>query len=147
MGDYHFYFVLASVYTLLSLASIVLCPIIFSRKCRSPVGGFLLGLFLGVFGLLVALAVPSLAQDGAANTRRQARLHATLDNPTVAASAWVPDAGSLLPPTSVTSRPAHVASGWYADPKGSPRVRWWDGRNWTPTVRDPGTTTDIHDPM
>ena len=27
--------------------------------------------------------------------------------------------------------------GWYADPSGAPRQRWWDGANWTEHLHDP----------
>jgi hypothetical protein len=37
--------------------------------------------------------------------------------------------------TSDTQGPA-IPAGWYADPSGAPRVRWWDGAQWTERYRD-----------
>ena len=30
-------------------------------------------------------------------------------------------------------------SGWYPDPSGTPRSRWWDGTQWTENYHDPAT--------
>lgn len=38
--------------------------------------------------------------------------------------------------TESTGNFAHPA-GWYADPAGSPRQRWWDGTRWTEDLHDP----------
>lgn len=27
-----------------------------------------------------------------------------------------------------------IPPGWYADPKGLPTLRWWDGRQWTSSI-------------
>jgi hypothetical protein len=35
----------------------------------------------------------------------------------------------------VTSRPEAPAAGWYPDPKGGVRLRWWDGADWTDRFR------------
>lgn len=34
---------------------------------------------------------------------------------------------------------APVPAGWYADPAGSPRSRWWDGTQWTDHYQEPYT--------
>ena len=33
----------------------------------------------------------------------------------------------------------NVAPGWYPDPAGTPRTRWWDGAQWTEHFYDPAT--------
>jgi hypothetical protein len=34
-------------------------------------------------------------------------------------------------------------SGWYPDPTGSARLRWWDGTDWTDTFRPPPTVGEL----
>jgi uncharacterized protein DUF2510 len=34
-----------------------------------------------------------------------------------------------------------VAAGWHRDPSGRHEHRWWDGRQWTPSVADGGATS------
>lgn len=36
-----------------------------------------------------------------------------------------------------TPAPRAHPPGWYADPMGSPRQRWWDGTRWTDDLHDP----------
>ena len=36
-----------------------------------------------------------------------------------------------------TPDPTAHQAGWYADPMGSPRQRWWDGQKWTDDLNDP----------
>lgn len=36
---------------------------------------------------------------------------------------------------SLTRASAPVAQGWYPDPTGGRRARWWDGEEWTPHVQ------------
>jgi len=36
-----------------------------------------------------------------------------------------------------TPAPRAHPPGWYADPMGSPRQRWWDGTRWTDELHDP----------
>ncbi len=38
--------------------------------------------------------------------------------------------------TDSTGNPS-MQPGWYADPAGSPRQRWWDGAAWTEHLHDP----------
>lgn len=40
----------------------------------------------------------------------------------------------LAPPTTIQTPPTSAPAGWYADPQGYPRLRYFDGRWWTPTV-------------
>jgi hypothetical protein len=37
----------------------------------------------------------------------------------------------------------HAAPGWYPDPAGGPRPRWWDGRGWTDQLGQPGQAAAI----
>jgi hypothetical protein len=34
-------------------------------------------------------------------------------------------------------------AGWYPDPSGSARLRWWDGTDWTDTFRPPPTVSEL----
>jgi hypothetical protein len=34
-------------------------------------------------------------------------------------------------------------AGWYPDPSGSARLRWWDGSDWTATFRPPPTPSEL----
>ena len=34
-------------------------------------------------------------------------------------------------------------AGWYPDPSGSARLRWWDGSDWTATYRPPPTASEL----
>ena len=34
-------------------------------------------------------------------------------------------------------------AGWYPDPTGSARLRWWDGTDWTDTFRPPPTVGEL----
>ena len=36
-----------------------------------------------------------------------------------------------------------VAAGWYPDPAGSARSRWWDGTQWTEHYYDPATGVPV----
>lgn len=62
----------------------------------------------------------------------------------------------------MTDSPAPRAHppGWYADPMGSPRQRWWDGSRWTDDLHDPtlevygvaapavlGANTPVYNPL
>jgi uncharacterized RDD family membrane protein YckC len=51
------------------------------------------------------------------------------------AGTFVVRAGSVPPPEerplAVDAPPASAAAGWYADPRGEDRLRYWDGQNWT----------------
>lgn len=38
-----------------------------------------------------------------------------------------------------------VAAGWYPDPAGSPRSRWWDGTQWTEHFYDASTGVPVAD--
>lgn len=70
--------------------------------------------------------------------------HERLVQQTVDAAAAPSAADAASPPSAVANPPAAVASspaaaarppgaplGWYLVP-GTPRIRWWDGRRWTP---------------
>ncbi|MFC5929676.1 DUF2510 domain-containing protein [Cryobacterium melibiosiphilum] len=61
---------------------------------------------------------------------------------------------------SDTPAPRAHPPGWYADPMGSPRQRWWDGTRWTDDLHDPalevygvsapavlGPTTPVYNPL
>jgi len=37
----------------------------------------------------------------------------------------------------------HVPAGWYPDPEGGPRPRWWDGSQWTAQYADPTPASAI----
>lgn len=37
-------------------------------------------------------------------------------------------------------------AGWYPDPAGSPRQRWWDGSSWTESLRDAPAATPVTPP-
>jgi hypothetical protein len=54
-------------------------------------------------------------------------------------AAWMPSAALPVAATSSTAAWAGVphqgpAAGWYADPSGQARLRWWDGSTWTGNV-------------
>jgi hypothetical protein len=34
-------------------------------------------------------------------------------------------------------------AGWYPDPRGTSRLRWWDGTDWTDTFRPPPTAGEL----
>jgi hypothetical protein len=34
-------------------------------------------------------------------------------------------------------------AGWYPDPRGTARLRWWDGTDWTDTFRPPPTVGEL----
>ena len=40
----------------------------------------------------------------------------------------------------MTSTP-NIPAGWYADPAGGPRLRWWDGTAWTEHFQEPYSAT------
>jgi hypothetical protein len=40
----------------------------------------------------------------------------------------------------MTNSNAPIPAGWYADPAGSPRSRWWDGTQWTEHFQEPYTS-------
>ena len=46
------------------------------------------------------------------------------------APATIAPAATAPAPTALTEQPA----GWYADPRGQARLRWWDGSAWTEHV-------------
>ena len=46
--------------------------------------------------------------------------------------------------TAAVTNDRVVPAGWYADPSGSPAVRWWDGTQWTDHVAHPSAPQ--HDP-
>lgn len=58
---------------------------------------------------------------------------------TVAASPAVAAWGSGAPvePPATVPAPAGPPPGWYPDPAGSPRLRWWDGGGWSEHLHDP----------
>ena len=35
-------------------------------------------------------------------------------------------------------------AGWYPDPEGGSRLRWWDGTDWAPDYRAPPTPSELH---
>jgi hypothetical protein len=85
-------------------------------------GAIALGALLAVIGLVLLIV-------GLVRGRR----------PAVAPSpASAP--GSLAPPPAAPSvavqapAPAATPQGWYGDPKGEARLRWWDGQQWTDYV-------------
>ncbi|KQQ05377.1 MULTISPECIES: DUF2510 domain-containing protein [unclassified Rathayibacter] len=44
-------------------------------------------------------------------------------------------------PTNGGGAPSGPRAGWYPDPAGSPRQRWWDGSGWTESLRDAPVAT------
>jgi hypothetical protein len=36
------------------------------------------------------------------------------------------------------------SAGWYPDPQGATRLRWWDGEDWAPQYRAPPTPSELH---
>jgi hypothetical protein len=50
----------------------------------------------------------------------------------------------------MTSDSAGPPPGWYADPSGSPALRWWDGTAWTEHLSQPAVgvaSDDADDPV
>ena len=43
--------------------------------------------------------------------------------------------------TNTNAGPAAPPAGWYPDPAGLPRQRWWDGVRWTDHLHDPALET------
>lgn len=39
-----------------------------------------------------------------------------------------------------------VPAGWYPDPAGTPRQRWWDGTSWTENYTEPATASQPYTP-
>jgi len=46
----------------------------------------------------------------------------------------VANSGPAPPPAPLAATPAAAPPGWFPDPKGEARLRWWDGREWTDNV-------------
>jgi hypothetical protein len=94
------------------------------------IGGFGLGFFLSQlieFGLDDAAAGVYLASLGSAIILLGAGVALV---PALAARAgdWQ---GFAFVPSEPTTAPAATAAGWYADPSGQARLRYWDGQVWT----------------
>jgi hypothetical protein len=46
----------------------------------------------------------------------------------------------LQTPYGVSTPPVSgPPAGWYPDPSGQPRQRWWDGRGWTELIQEPAS--------
>lgn len=52
----------------------------------------------------------------------------------VAQSTTGPPAAAAPPPVQAQAAPA-PAAGWYPDPTGQARERWWDGSQWSDQTR------------
>ena len=76
-----------------------------------------LGLFVGLFGLV--LLIIGLIRGSRSGPSQPAVPTATLAQPIAQAA-----------PTPVVAAPT-VQPGWYDDPHGVARLRWWDGQQWT----------------
>jgi hypothetical protein len=116
-----------------------LCAYIFRQKDRSPVTGYVLGLFFGCIGLAIVAVWPSSPEDrnqrDAAERLRQHDLRmGRMPSGLVGAPAY-------------GEPPPGTPPGWYPDPKGSSAVRQWDGGGWTPNLHDPATGQARFDPM
>jgi len=78
---------------------------------------------------------------------RVARTHALPDpRPHAGGDAPTPVAVAAPPPPEAPTPPPAPGPGWYGDPSGRHRARFWDGRVWTEDVHDVGPTT-TSDPL
>jgi uncharacterized RDD family membrane protein YckC len=65
----------------------------------------------------------------AQSTQRHQRVGDQVVGTFVVRAGTVPEAEER--PLAATAPPASAAAGWYADPRGEARLRYWDGRSWT----------------
>lgn len=65
----------------------------------------------------------------AQSTRRHQRVGDQVATSFVVRSGTVPEADER--PLPASAAPSSAAAGWYADPRGEQRLRYWDGDNWT----------------
>jgi uncharacterized RDD family membrane protein YckC len=52
------------------------------------------------------------------------------------AGTFVIQVGAEQPAGAEAPDPATAAAGWYPDPRGEKRLRWWDGEGWTADTAD-----------
>jgi hypothetical protein len=99
--------------------------------------------WLGLVGLGVLVAAVGLVLliVGFVRGRRPRAVSAPAGGiaPTAADPYGVP--GAVVPPVPVSQPaappvaiPASAPPGWFPDPKGEARLRWWDGQQWTDNV-------------
>jgi Protein of unknown function (DUF2510) len=112
-------------------------PIFVGKRIGDRKGrrGWIWGLFLGWIGvIIVALLSPRQAGTSAVSMAGDESVDGQLADaprPVVAEPAGIPEAPAVPEPAAEQPAP-----GWYPDPAGQARLRYWDGAKWTERTQE-----------